>query len=181
LKEAARSRVKESGPRGFSLNEAARRAGVSASAPYRHFADKDALLADLALDGNHLLTAYLRSAARRRRTPLEGLIAIGVAYVRFARLHRDYFDVMFYSGIDKPSYPNLLGSAQESFGVGADLARHVTDDAAKQHDMAFATWTIAHGVTVLANERALEYRGGGGNARSNRSPAPYGVALRHRQ
>ena len=57
--------VREKGPRGFSMNEASRRAGVSVSAPYNHFNDKDGLLIEIVMLGNRTLEAELESATAK--------------------------------------------------------------------------------------------------------------------
>ncbi|MGI4757944.1 MAG: TetR/AcrR family transcriptional regulator, partial [Janthinobacterium lividum] len=96
--KAALDLVREKGPRGFTLNEASRVAGVSKSAPYRHFRDKDALLAEIALIGTRLLESELRAASSRRGTPREKLLSALLGYIEFAQNHPDYFAVMFQSG-----------------------------------------------------------------------------------
>jgi len=164
LKEAALELVRERGTRGFSLNEAARRAGVSGAAPYRHFADKEALLAALAIDGYAILTESLQVAARGHETALDSLVATGVEYVRFAQRHREYFAVIFMAGIDRSSYPELFESAQRSFFVGTDSSKSMSPQTSDQRDIAFSAWAIAHGVATLASEGALECLGGDANA-----------------
>src|SRR5690349_3579164 len=85
LKAAGRVLEKE-GPAALSLRELARRAGVSHNAPYRHFADREALLAALAADGFRMLGEVLGVASSRHR---------GEAYVRFALEHPQLFRLMF--------------------------------------------------------------------------------------
>lgn len=159
LKTAALALVRERGPNGFSLSESARRAGVAASAPYRHFSDRDALLISLAIDGNDLLARCLAEAAAGAGSPLEAMIEIGVAYVNFASRHHDYFDVMFNSGIDRVAYPALVDAAQRSFGIGVAAARLLADDPERQLDIAFGTWTLAHGIATLQRQDALAVMG----------------------
>src|SRR5271163_5310425 len=93
LTSAALSLVAEKGPKGFTLTEAARRAGVSAAAPYRHFADKAHLLATVAEQGFRELHTALTTAAEAAIDPTARLIGIGRAYVRWAVAHPDHYRV----------------------------------------------------------------------------------------
>src|SRR5689334_8708216 len=102
LLQTALRLVAERGPEGFSLREAAREVGVSPSAAYRHFADKEALLYALALDGHARLANAMERALGRvageRGTAAHAaaaLNAIGEAYVEFAVRHPSHFRVMF--------------------------------------------------------------------------------------
>ena len=97
LLAASRSILAESGARGLSLREAARRAGVSTAAPYRHFKDKTSLLAALAHAAFVRLDAELTAVAERfaDAPPLERVQQLGVAYVGFAARHPAEFRLMF--------------------------------------------------------------------------------------
>src|ERR1700741_4961906 len=105
LTSAALSLVAEKGPKGFTLTEAARRAGVSAAAPYRHFADKASLLATVAEQGFGDLHADLVAAAGAASDPRASVIELGRAYVRWAIAHPDHYRVMFGAEIDNASHP----------------------------------------------------------------------------
>lgn len=95
LVAAALKEIARRGPEGFSLREVARRAGVSAPAVYRHFADKDALLGAVAADCSERLGAALQVAvAEVPDDPLEQFRAVGIAYVRFAVEHPEHFRAM---------------------------------------------------------------------------------------
>src|ERR1700740_2122767 len=91
LTSAALSLVAEKGPKGFTLTEAARRAGVSAAAPYRHFADKAHLLATVAKGGCGALHASLTAPADPASEPAAQLTGIGRAYVRWAVANPDQY------------------------------------------------------------------------------------------
>src|SRR5690349_24327221 len=101
LTSAALSLVAEKGPKGFTLTEAARRAGVSAAAPYRHFADKAELLASVAEQGFLALHADLTAAADAASGPKAQVNELGRAYVRWAVTHPDHYQVMFGAEINK--------------------------------------------------------------------------------
>jgi len=96
LLDAALAVLTEADARALTLREVARRAGVTHAAPYRHFADKDALLAAVAEEGFRTLTAEMREGLRAAgEDPVGHLEALGVAYVRFALAHPAHFEVMF--------------------------------------------------------------------------------------
>src|SRR5919199_1636107 len=112
LLDAADALLDEGGAGAVSLREAARRAGVSATAPYRHFADKEALLAALATRGFEQFGAALDEAARDASDPLA---AMGLAYVRFALARPGRFRLMFGPGIDRSRFPELQAAAVRAF------------------------------------------------------------------
>jgi len=76
--------IGEVGPAGFTWREVARRAGVSHNAPYRHFADREKLLAAVAAQGFRELTRAMRDAGQGQAEPLDRLKAAGLAYNEFA-------------------------------------------------------------------------------------------------
>ncbi|MCK6521431.1 TetR/AcrR family transcriptional regulator [Myxococcota bacterium] len=96
LLDAAMALIEENGgPHGWSLREAARRAGVSPGAPYRHFEDKQALLVALGLEGLERLNALCaEEAAAREPDPLSQFRAMGIATVRFAAHNPVHYRVM---------------------------------------------------------------------------------------
>jgi AcrR family transcriptional regulator len=139
------------------LREVARRAGVSHTAPYRHFADKNALLAAVAEEGFLALTASIRAATDEAgKDPLERYYAASSGYVRFAVDHPAHYRVMF--GARAPEMfasvtPSLAAAGQEAFGVllamieemqGAGLIR-----AGSPLEIAVALWSLEHGLAML--------------------------------
>ncbi len=155
LKEAALKLVRQKGPRGFSLNEASRLAGVTVAAPYRHFDDKDALLAELICDGNAILEKEVREAASRATGIKEQMLEAGMAYLRFGSHHSDYFSVIFNSGIDKTRYPDVQSSAKEAFGVILGLAQKREPTAELAQQRAISAWAFVHGLATLRADEAL--------------------------
>src|SRR5579863_1170193 len=85
--------IAELGPSAFTLREAARRAGVSHNAPYRHFRDREDLLAAVSTDGFDRLARAL-AAAGPKAGPLDRLRLSGVAYVNFALRWPQHFAAM---------------------------------------------------------------------------------------
>ena len=152
---AALQLVREKGPRGFTLNEASRTAGVSVSAPYNHFKDKEALLVEIVLLGNRTLETELRAAADTVDAPKEKLLAVYLAYVSFAGRHPDLFAVMFQSGIDKTLYPEVQASSAKAFEVAASLTLQIEPSRTSAQQLALAIWTMAHGFATLSVEGAI--------------------------
>ena len=100
LISAALRELAHAGPEGFALRSVARRAGVAAPAVYRHFQDKDALLAAVAVEcADRLAAAMSEAAAAAPPDPLERFRATGIAYLRFAVAHPDYFRAMSVPGL----------------------------------------------------------------------------------
>jgi len=101
LLDAALELLAREGAAALTLREVARRAGVTHAAPYRHFTDKQALLATVAEEGFRMLSSHMSEAwAKHEGDPVHGLEAIGVAYIRFATGQRSHFQVMFGKDID---------------------------------------------------------------------------------
>lgn len=145
----------------LSMREVARRAGVSNAAPYRHFADKDALLAAVAAKGFRILANYLREGVNSvLGEPLQQLQASGVAYVKFAIAYPSYYRVMFSAfqpGDTKSSELNEAGL--DAFGVLVEVI--VSGQAAGQvragepQQLAWVAWSLVHGLAMLVIERQL--------------------------
>ena len=99
LIQAARELIKEKGPAGFTFADAARSAGVSAAAPYRHFRDREALLADVAREGFRRFEAMLSTGwADGKPDALTAFNNVGRAYLAFARAEPAYYAAMFEIG-----------------------------------------------------------------------------------
>ena len=149
---AALEILEEGGLAGLSLREAARRAGVSAMAPYRHFEDKEALIAGVAAVGFHRFADILRSADAKPDAH-EALVAQGVAYVAFACAQPALFRLMF--GATSPNVKGDLALAGES--AYAVLAARVAS-LAKPSDAAtwaLTCWAVVHGLAMLALDGKL--------------------------
>jgi AcrR family transcriptional regulator len=144
---ATKTLLDEGGVGAVSLREAARRVGVSPTATYRHFKDKEALLAATAADGFGEFGAMLARAARDASAPLS---AMGMAYVRFALKRRGLFRLMFGPELaDRSKYPELQRAAEEAFerlragvGPGAPGGRD-------PRLVAISAWALVHGLALL--------------------------------
>jgi AcrR family transcriptional regulator len=155
LKQAALKLVRAKGPRGFSLNEASRLAGVTVAAPYRHFKDKEALLAEIACEGNAILLKEVQEAASKPSTVKERMLEAGLAYLRFSSRHSDYFDVIFNSSIDKEKYPEVHRTGMEALGVISDLAKQYEHTPELAEARAVSAWALVHGLAALCADGAL--------------------------
>jgi AcrR family transcriptional regulator len=123
LVDAALALVGENGVHGFSVAEAARRTGVSISAPYRHFADRDELLAACAIAACEELRGRFDSALAGKAMPADQLAAISAAYVRFAAERRPMFEVLFGAGLDKSKYRELGEAGAAVLSPISEVAR----------------------------------------------------------
>ncbi len=149
LLEAARELLADTGPKGLTLRELARKAGVSHNAPYRHFKDKDELLGAVADQGFEELTRSMLHAARKGETSLERIREVGLAYIDFALRRPEHFTVMFdvhaHSGGDAGprSFQTLVGFIE-------DCQRDGHYPEGDPIPLAYGAWSLVHGISKLA-------------------------------
>ena len=144
-------------PGALSLREAARRAGVSAMAPYRHFVDKDALLVAVATIGFERLTHALRASAEGKENRA-ALRAFGVAYVTFACTQPALFRLMFGSQAPKRT-GDLLRASEASYALLEERVA-ASGSAESVEDRSLAHWAMVHGLAMLAVDGRMERFGG---------------------
>lgn len=161
LLEAAVQLIAETGPRGFTLREAARRAGVSHNAPYRHFRDRNDLLAAVAADGfDRLARAMARAAGKA--SPLNRLRRSGLAYVDFALRWPQHFAAMFDAPWNAPEYPACAAAAERCFQTLLGFVRECQTarqmPAGDPERLAYHAWSLVHGIAKLANAGQLPWR-----------------------
>jgi AcrR family transcriptional regulator len=161
LVEAATALIARKGPQGFSLREVARRARVSEAAPYWHFADREALLAAVAERGFVELGKMMMETWSRVVDPGERLRALGIGYVRFARVHPSFFRVMFGSEVpDKAAHPSLKEAGDRTFELLVQaIAECQTAGQVRPGDpveLAVAAWSIVHGLAALLVDGRLK-------------------------
>ena len=157
LTRAAGKILEKEGVETLSLRQLARRAGVSHNAPYRHFADREALLAALAVEGFQRLDAAQRKAAESG-----GLRAMGEAYVQFALQNPQRFRLMFGGRISLARHERLREvAARASAGLSGALSTRV-QEAQGAHDASIAAWALVHGLAqlLLGGRIAAEAKGG---------------------
>jgi AcrR family transcriptional regulator len=150
---AARELLEEDGSAALSLRAVARRAGVSPSAPYRHFADRDALVSAVAAVGYRELAEKL-AAAHPSPSSSDDLAAVAVAYVRFALDHPALFRVMFVEPCDPSSDERMVATAAISGYVGS-IVRHAFPGA-DPVALATAVWALVHGLAFLHLDGKLD-------------------------
>lgn len=155
LIQAALDLIRAKGPGGFTFAEAARAAGVSPAAPYRHYRDRDALVADVAQRGFLLFGNVLQAAwDEGRPDPMRALDAVGKAYLAFARSKPAYYAAMFESGVPASANPELAAAADRAFemlrrAVEAVVATMLPKDRPPVTMMALHIWSQAHGIASL--------------------------------
>jgi AcrR family transcriptional regulator len=155
LVEAALTLIAEKGPAGFTIAEAARLAGVSPAAPYRHFRDAEALLAEVALRGFERLARVLSVAwDDGRPDPVRAFELVGRAYLAFARDEPAYYAAMFEARIAQDAYPALLTAGDRAFAILRDAADRLTATLPREKRppslmMALHIWALSHGIASL--------------------------------
>lgn len=155
LTAAAVGLIAERGPAGFTIAEAARLAGVSPGAPYRHFRDADALLAEVALRGFDRFAAALTAAWNEGRPePVTAFERMGQAYLGFARDEPAYYAAMFETRLAHADHPALLTASDRAFGVlrnAAEVLAAPLPPARRPPALMVAlhVWSMAHGVASL--------------------------------
>jgi AcrR family transcriptional regulator len=159
LQEAVRT-IQTHGVDALTLRGVAERLGVSRTALYRHFVDKQALLAAVAAEGFRMFRTALIDAWDTAGRGREGFDAMAVAYVRFAVTHPSHYRVMFggvVQACDASPVPSDAGT--DAFQVLVDAiveqqeAGLVRNDNALQ--LARFIWAVVHGVAMLALDGVL--------------------------
>lgn len=155
LIEAALRLITERGPGGFTFADAARAAGVSAAAPYRHFRDRTALVAEVARLGFEAFAADLTAAWKDGRPdPVTAIEACGRAYLAFARREPASYAAMFQPGFALEEEPGLLTASERAFGVlrrAADAACATMPAGQRPPALMVALhlWSMSHGIASL--------------------------------
>lgn len=159
LRRAAWEIVGESGPRGLSLRECARRAGVSHAAPAHHFGSLEGLVVELVADGYERMVEWIVQAQRE----VEPLLGGGLGYIRFAIAYPQQFRLMQSLEPQRRSLPRLLAATDAAMACLRDalhaawLARHGSaPDAHLLHQRVLLAWSAAHGYACLAIDHRTE-------------------------
>lgn len=153
LLAAARALLDEGGVAAVSLREAARRAGVSPAACYRHFADKDALLTALAVQGFEEFAQALGQASQGAREPFAEM---GVAYVAFAVQRPGMFRLMFGPAVaDRSRSPELLAAMAGSTRLFESGLKGRSQAAPADPVAGLRAWATVHGLATLAIDGML--------------------------
>ncbi len=155
LIEATLSLIIEKGPQGFTMAEAAKAAGVSPAAPYRHFSGKEAMICEVARQGFEIFADLMDYAyASGAPSALASFEATGRAYLAFARKHPGHYIAMFESGVRINGDPDLARASNRAMSVlsraAEELLAHLP--AGKRPPASMVTqhiWAMSHGVVEL--------------------------------
>ncbi|MBE0413830.1 TetR/AcrR family transcriptional regulator [Yoonia sp.] len=147
--------IEKQGPTGFTLSEAARGAGVTPAAVYRHFQGRDGLIAEVALQGYTIFSALLeRANDGSHLSVLDALTATGRAYLAFARGYPGHYIAMFESGISIDRTPELHAAATRAMGVLERAAEHLcrqipAENCPSSQMFSAHIWAMSHGIVAL--------------------------------
>jgi AcrR family transcriptional regulator len=150
---AAVELLEESGETALSLRAVARRAGVSPAAPYRHYADREALVSAVAAVGYRELAGRLAAAHPSPSTPKQ-LASVAVAYVQFALDRPALFRIMFGEPCDRDNDERVAATATVSLYVRGIVERAFPD--ADAEALATAIWALVHGLAFLHLDGKLD-------------------------
>jgi AcrR family transcriptional regulator len=163
LVEHALAALRAVGPESLSVRALAEEIGVSPSAAYRHFADREALLAQLAQIGFERLRESMAgaAAAAARRQPKTAVRAIGSAYVRFAVAEPELYRLMFGAQrVDKSKYPELGSAAAGAYDTLRTavmrMAPHAPKGSEELERLTLRCWAMVHGLASLRIDRLIE-------------------------
>ena len=163
LLDAALHIVETQGTEALTLRAVARLAGVSQAAPYRHFANKEAILAAVAEDGfRSLITAMRQSVQDCGDLPLARLRAVGLGYVTFATSHPSHFRVMFGRDMaDRSVFPALRQVASDTLAMVVDAIADcqragLVRSEEPAPDLALTAWSSVHGLSALLIDGVLD-------------------------
>jgi len=155
LVRAALELIAEKGPAGFTFADAARWAGVSPAAPYRHFSGRDELLADVARRGfDQFAQALAKSWDEGRPDVMSAFDRLGKSYLDFAKREPSYYSAMFEAGVPIDTDPQLRAASETAFAVlRAAAEKLVALMPAKGRPpslmVALHIWSMTHGIASL--------------------------------
>ncbi len=155
LIDAALKLIEKQGPQGFTLSDAAKSAGVTPAAVYRHFAGRDDIIAEIARRGFEIFADLMDHAYKDGQpSALTAFEATGRAYLAFARKFPGHYMAMFESGISLNSNPDLARASERArlvFSRAAEaLSQHIPADKRPPASMFSAhIWAMSHGVVEL--------------------------------
>lgn len=160
LLNASLDLIDTEGLEAFSMREVARRAGVSHQAPYHHFADREAILAEIVAEGFQQLRDRMQAGLDGLTDPAARLTAIGRAYVTFALEHPSQFKLMFRSELVHPErHETAQACAKSAFDVLVDVVNEIAGGGStrdRPSPLVLASWSLAHGLATLLTEGKLD-------------------------
>ena len=160
LISATRRLVEERGAENFTLADACRVAGVTTAAPYRHFQGKQDILAEIASRGfDELTKRSMAGVAAKGEGTLEGIIAMGQAYVAFAVEETAVFRLMFGQQPSLKKAKHVLGTGHACFeNVISQVALYCKRNRVRGNaqDTSLKLWTFVHGAAALLIDQDYE-------------------------
>ena len=155
LVDAALDLITRQGPTGFTLSEAAKQAGVTPAAVYRHFEGREDLIAEAARQGYEIFAEVMQVAYESGQpSALAAFEATGRAYLAFARKYPGHYIAMFESSISVNRTPDLAQAAARARAVletaASELSPHIPPEKRPPASMFSAhIWAMSHGVVEL--------------------------------
>lgn len=155
LMDSALKLIEEKGPTGFTLSEAAKQAGVTPAAVYRHFEGREDLIAEAAQQGYGIFADLMEHAYQSGQpSALAAFEATGRAYLAFARKFPGHYIAMFESGVSVNRSPELAAASARANAVlekaADDLSQHIPAEKRPPASMFSAhIWAMSHGVVEL--------------------------------
>jgi AcrR family transcriptional regulator len=155
LVQAALDLIAEYGPAGFTFAEVTRSVGVSPAAPYRHFRDRDALMADIARRGfERFATELTRAWNDGQPDPLDAFKNVGQAYLAFARTEPAYYAAMFEARLPPDMNRDLARAADQAFAVLRQASEALSAELPNESRppalmMSLHIWALSHGIASL--------------------------------
>ncbi|MEH6361450.1 MAG: TetR/AcrR family transcriptional regulator [Amylibacter sp.] len=155
LIEATIKLIEEKGPTGFTILQAAKQAGVSAAAPYRHFKGREDLITEVAKQGFAMFADLLEYAyTKGSGSPVASLEATGRAYLAFARKHPGHYIAMFESGVSINADPDLAAVANRAINVLVKAADNLSSNLPTEKRppstmVSQHIWAMSHGIVEL--------------------------------
>lgn len=158
--------LNEEGAEGFSLRKVAKLCGVSHTAPYKHFKDKDMLIEEIAKEVEKKFYLELFEAAKKYTDDAkQQLVEMGKAYIKFMVENPEYFKFMFLSDnscsitIEKDKL-SIEGSSFEMFKNSSEnYFKEIKLDKKLYIEKTLAMWSLIHGLTILITQKSVKYNG----------------------
>lgn len=155
LVNAALTLIASKGPAGFTFAEASRAAGVSPAAPYRHYRDRDGLMADIATRGFVRFAEELSAAWNKGKPGIrKAFLNMGRAYIHFARSEPALYAAMFEADLPRGTYAKLDEAGARAFALVQEASEALCSELPKDKRppalmMSLHIWSMAHGVAAL--------------------------------
>ncbi len=158
--------INNEGTKEFSLRKIASMCGVSHSAPYKHFKDKEELTEAISVRILQSFRKYLIDAAEKAKSEQSGMVGVGKAYVKFMLENKEYFRFIFFSEykvkvkLIENQFIYQAGSPFEVFCSGATVyLENLIKDKNKINAIILSMWSIVHGISTLVIYETFEYDG----------------------